>query len=78
MWVRLQCCLTGVLFLGLLAGAATAGQVELTIKATNPADWEQTVAVRSELPPGLQPTDVTDSAGLDLDYAINAERFYLH
>jgi len=62
---------TAYVILALWAGSlATAGASELllTIKAHNPAETEQAVAIRSPLPIGTRPDNVLDAAGLDIAY----------
>ncbi|MCK5850855.1 MAG: hypothetical protein KAH23_08060, partial [Kiritimatiellae bacterium] len=55
-----------------------AGNVELRIRAGNPADKPQMVHIRSTLPEGVRTNDIIDLDGLALGYDVKTDSIFVH
>jgi len=71
----LSCALAGWL-LGLLPASAT--KVVLRIRAGNPIEEPQTVAIKSPLPDRVTTNDIISLGGLELGYDVKSEKYYVH
>ena len=67
--------LAGSVFYGSIA---MAGNVELRIRAGNPADKTQIVQIKSTLPEGVRTNDVISLGGLALGYDVKTDSLFVH
>lgn len=61
-----------------LCAAAWAGNASLRIEASNPADYEQAISIKTHLPSGIRSNDILNCDGLDLGYDIKSGVLYVH
>lgn len=61
-----------------LGHAASGASLVLRIKAANPLDQSQVVAIRSALPEGVGSNDVANLDGLELGYDVQNDVYYVH